>query len=304
MGIVLLAIILIAVIGLTTTLIVRRGPFRQLGVEESVLAVARSAAARIALRNVVALLAAISAAVVVIGSALVSDLGRTLFMAPLLTAAVGIAFFVIVPAFHETGDSRTAELSRRRVLSFASRRALLVTGALALSVVAACISFGLVAEPDGHSFNYQQAERGFGASPFPGFYYGVPVLVALAILATVSVVAIMRVIRARMPGNSSLREADAAIRQLAVGVILRAAAAGCATTLGGILFVAGAATSTSNWGGPPNSSGWLEPDPFVQGLPVVESLLAAVFIVAGIALAIGAVTNALRKPLGLTAVAA
>jgi hypothetical protein len=304
MGGMLWALILLFLIALVAVLLVRRGPFRQLGVDASLLTAAAAVSARIQLRNVIALLAAITVASLLVGYAFTNPagLGRTVFAAPLLTAAVGIGFFIIVPAFHESSDRRSAELSPRTALSFAPRPALFLAGALVLVVVAACIAFGLVAEPDGRSLSYRAASYSSGASPFPGFFYGVPVLLSLALLVAISLTAVLRVSRARMPSDESLREADAAIRQLAIRVILQSAAAGCAVSLGVMLVAAGGATSSVAGGVRQNGAGGL--DPFLQVVPVVENLLAVVFVIGGCVFAISAITNALRKPLALTAVPA
>ena len=309
-GVLWASILLLLLTALVAVILARRGPFRRMGVEASLLTSAASVSARIRLRNVVAFFAAIAVAALLIGYAFTNpaDLGRTVLIAPLVTAAVGIGFFVIVPAFPDPSDRRSAELLPRTAFTFASRWAFVFAGSLALAVVAACIAFGLVSEPDGRSFgnDYGQLAYGFTATPFPGFYYGVPVLGALVLLAATAVVAILRVSSARMPGDESLREADAAIRQLAIGVILRSVAAGCAVTVGAMLVAAAGATSSVNGGIQEEGVGGptLVPDPFLQVLVVVEILLAVVLIVGGCVFAIGAITNALRKPLGLTAVPA
>ena len=303
MGGIIWVVILFVLVALTAGVLVRISPFRRLGIDESVMPAATSVTERIRLRNLLALVAAI-----VVGAALVwfafsvrSDLGRTLFLAPILSAATGILFFSVIPAFRESAAVRSADLAPRTPLSFANRRTFVLAGIFLALVVAVVIACGVVATSHGRSFTRQSPLFTMAAGPFPGFFYGVPVLAAAALLAGVVVLAVVRIARAPRPSDDGLRDADSALRRLAIGVVLRAAAAGCAATVAGFLFLASNAVTSVSGGIEQNGLNGPEipPDTVLQVLAVLGHIGAAIFVVVALVFAITAVSGALRKPLEL-----
>ncbi len=304
MGGILWVVILFVLVAVVAGVLVRVGPFRRLGIDESLMPVATAVTERIRLRNLLALVAAI-----VVGTALVwfafsvrSDLGRTLFLAPILSAATGILFFSVIPTFRESVAVRSADLAPRTPLSFANRGSFVLAGVLLASVVAVCIVFGAVATSHGRAFSRQSPLYTMTAGPFPGFFYGVPVLAAVALLAGVVVLAAVRIARAPRPSDEGLRDADSSLRRLAIGVVLRAAAAGCAATLAGFLLLAANAMTSVSGGIQENGLNGPEipPDTALQVIAVLENIGAAVLVVVALVFAITAVSGALRKPLELS----
>lgn len=303
MGMLQLGVPVIAILALAGVLLSGQWRARQIGVSESALPALARVTSRIRVRNVVALLAAIvvGGSLGYYGLSVGADLGRSLLVAPLVTAAIGIGFFVIIPAFPEAGVVRSAELERRTVLSFASSFAVAIAGGLAASLAIVVVVWGIVAEPDGRSIgnDYGTLEYRFAASPFPGFFYGVPTLLALVILVAVALVALRRVTAARAPSDRGLREADATIRRLAVGVILRVASSGVALTFAFALIIAAQSSGSVNGeimeegvGGP-----HLVPDVALQFFTWTEVIAAFVLVIVGIVFAVSAAAAAVRRPL-------
>jgi len=307
MGGILIGLVLVAIIATVVAVLVARGPFRRVGVDESLVPATVAVTSRIRLRNTVAVVAAVIVAVLLLGygGAVPSDLGRIVLIAPVLTVATGILFFSIVPAFRESSPRRSADLAPRTALTFGTRRSYAVAAALVGGLVTAIVVLGLLASPDGRSVSRAGENFGMTASPYPGFYYGTPTLAAVALLVGVVVLAIARIARAPRPGDPGLREADAALRQLAIVVVLRATAAGAAATLAAMLIGAGITTSSISRGmatGDP--AGDAPSDALLQALGIGTSIVGMGLAVLAVVLSVAAITNALRAPLALSSVTA
>jgi hypothetical protein len=171
-------------------------------------------------------------------------LGRTSFLmiAPLLVTIVIALLLAFVPRYRESLVKRTAELHPRSALTFVTRPASIVLVILTLLLTIATISFGVLAWPRDESLFYLYG-RGFagGGGEFPGFGYGVPILVSLALLAGAVWISLFRVARAPRPTDVSLRESDAAIRVLTSAAILAVASFAIAVSLAIVLIMAGVA---------------------------------------------------------------
>ncbi len=118
-----------------------------------------------------------------------------------------------------------------------------------LATAAALVAGGLLADRDGRSISRATATTSHTAGPFPGWHYGVPQLLTLAVcvgLATLVALASVRrpaVVTASLPTDLLLRRASAAraCRALVCGSLL---------TLGADLAVGGlAATHVAEPGG-------------------------------------------------------
>jgi hypothetical protein len=161
-------------------------------------------------------------------------LGRTSFLiiAPLLVTIVIALLLAFVPRFGESRVTRTAELSRRSALTFVTRPASIVLAILTLLLAIATIWFGVLAWPRGESlFYFYGGGIAGGGGEFPGFGYGVPILVSLAVLVVAVWISLFRVARAPRPTDVSLREADSAIRVLTSAAILAIASFAIAVSL-------------------------------------------------------------------------
>lgn len=171
-------------------------------------------------------------------------LGRTSFLliSPLLVTIVIVLLLAFVPRFGETGVTRTAEISRRSPLSFVTRPATLGPIVLTVLLSAATLTFGMLAWPNGESlFYFYGGGYAGGGGEFPGFGFGVPILVSLALLFAAVWFSLFRVARAPRPSDNALREADTAVRTLTSASILAIASFAIAISLAIVLIMAGVA---------------------------------------------------------------
>jgi hypothetical protein len=242
---------------------------------------AQRAAARLQLRNrfaiAVGLLAVVAMGTVALG--IPTDLGRAVLLAPAVGAAVAMLVFVLVPSaeFLESNTVRHAELAPRRAWDYA--RVWPVYAAVALPV-AVLPMLALFADADGRSISHEYGDQaGSTSGPYPGWFYAVPLLVASVVLAALTDLALRRVARAPRPSDPSLRDADDAVRALAVRLIVRISAASALGTLGVALIGAGMPTTNVAGG---VSATILEMD---ASIPAYAPLLAVgiVEIVLGVA---------------------
>ncbi len=168
-------------------------------------------------------------------------LGRTSFLliTPLLVTVVTVVVLAFVPKYAEHTARRTADLVPRSPTTFSSRgplMALLVTGIL-LAVVT--IVFGLLAWPNGESLFYFYGDHyAGGGGEFPGFGFGVPVLVSLVLLAFAVWLALSRVARAPRPTDDGLREVDTAVRTVTTATITAMASFAVTLSLGLVVLMA------------------------------------------------------------------
>ena len=298
MGGIIWGLVLVGIIAVIVALLLSRGQFRRLGINESLMPIAVSVTQRIRLRNLVSVGAAGAVAILTIGygASIPNDFGRPLFFAPILTAATGIVFFSIVPAFRESSPQRSADLAPRTALTFGRVRWFVRAGVLAVVQVATSIGLGLASD-GGRRLTRVSETYALSSGPFPGFFYSWPALAALALLAGVVVLAIVRIARAPQPGEESLREADRTLRQLAVGVVLRAASTGIAATIAALLIPAGTISATLGHGVNFSGDMAVPDDAVLLAFAAAELITGAVFAVLAIVLAVWTITSALRKPL-------
>lgn len=261
---------------------------------------AQRAASRVQLRNrlaiVVGLLGAIATGILALG--VPEDLGRTALLAPAVGATVAMLVFVLVPSaeFLESNTVRHADLSPRRAWDYA--RVWPVYVALALSVVV-LPAVALLGDDDGRSITHHYGEEASStSSPYPGWFYAVPLLVVAVVLAALTDLALRRVARAPRPSDPSLRDADEAVRVLAVRLIVGIGAASALATTGIALVGAGLPTLgvssgvTASIGGMDASTAAYAP---LQALGTVELVLGVAALAAALAALFVAVRLATRS---------
>ena len=284
-----------------------RGPFRRFQMDATQASSAEAANLRVRQRNFSALAAAILVAVFLgtAGLSLAADLGRLLLLAPILAASAAIAFFVLAPTapFHEAAGTRNADLSPRRPWSFGPRWIFVVPAVAAAALLAVTVALGLAADADGRSISHDYGRGASGAGPFPGFFYGVPLLASVVVLACVAAIALVRIASAVRPSDESLREADSTIRLLAIRVVMKSATSALVFTLGIVLLLAGSATlrvanGVQAWVDSVDVS--IPPDGMLITLGVIELGTGVIALVAGVVFLLWAVSDAVRKPFELT----
>lgn len=202
---------------------------------------AQRASTRVQWRNRVAVVAGLLAAVAMgtVALGIPEDLGRAVLLAPAVGATVAMVVFVLVPSaeFLESNAVRTADLSPRRAWDYA--RVWPAYAALALPFVVLPL-LALPAEADGRTIGHHYGHQASSfSSPYPGWFYAVPILIAVVVLAALTDLALRRVARAPRPSDPALRDADEAVRTLAVRLVVAIAAAAALATTGVALTGAG-----------------------------------------------------------------
>jgi hypothetical protein len=312
MAIFAIAIIAIGVVVLT--MVVR--PLRRLAMTDGAQRSAKAAELRVRARSGIAILAATVVAIVGVAATSgsgVTGAGRALAVMPLLAVGAAILVFVVAPTpeFLEPRARRSAELSRRHPRNFVPTRTLLMPVIAAIVLTAALVVFWRVAEADGqtisHSFGVTLPDDGMVSStsgPFPGYYYGIPVLIALGLLCGLAALAFARIAAAPRPTDESLRAADDATRTLSIRAVSAAVTSAVVFTLGAVLLVAGSATRnvgsqfTFRINAVPVESG---SDMTLMALSTIEFVVGGVSLLVAVVLIAMAIGHAMRRPFAVTA---
>lgn len=262
-------------------------------------AAAQTASSRVQLRNRFALLVSVLASIAtgVLGLAATHDLTWLVLLAPVVGATVAALVFIIVPSaeFLESDAVRSAELSPRRARDFA-RVWPPYAAAAVLGVVAALIA--LLAEPDGRSLAHDFGVGGSGGGPYPGWYYAAPLIAATVVLSALTDLALRRVARAPRPSDATLRDADDAVRTLAVQLICRVSTASILVSLGALL-IAAALVSMRVADGPDTSTDGVDVSPPtfapLMALGVAELVIGLLSLAAGLVVTVLALRLAARR---------
>lgn len=308
---------LVVIVAAAAFLAARRGPLRTLVVADELLPAAVSANRYFRRRSLLAMLAVVvfgtvlgvgvifsirTASRELTDSNIVTDPLQWLVLTPLFIGVVAVASFAFVPRFREMAEVRTAELTRRTPLTFGPRWAWAVPSVSAALLVAIVVWFGLIAEPDGRMFVYDDGPGG----GFPGFSYGVPVLGGLAVIAAVAIAALLRIAGAPRPSDQALRSADDTVRLLALRITLNSVTAAITMTAGILLVWAGstaesmARTTRIDLSGVP-----LPPDAALQAIGVwgtVGIWAGIACFAATVGFLVRAVSDATRTPFASAAV--
>jgi hypothetical protein len=246
----LLVPLLIVVAGMVFA-IARRQPVVKLAgdvaIAASAAAVGRRSSFRLRLVLLVAPTAVGALAAIVIAAlgqvdSVGGPLGRTTFLliTPALVGTVAAILLGYVPVFGESSTTREADLIRRNIGSYAGRGALTAFLTLELLLIAAVLTFGLLAAPHPNSlFYFYGGGHAGGGGIFPGFGYGVPILVGLVVSGVAAGLALSRIARAPRPTNPALQAADDALRRLTSATVLAVSSFTAALSLAVILLMAG-----------------------------------------------------------------
>jgi hypothetical protein len=168
-------------------------------------------------------------------------LGRTSFLiiAPILITIVTVLVMAFFPRFTETNPRRTADLAVRSALSYVSRAALVTLIVAGVLLAASTLVFGFLALPNGdHLFYFYGHYYAGGGGMFPGFTYGLPVLVSLVLLIAAVGLSLRRIARAPRPTDDGLRDADTAVRTVTTASITAMASFAVALTFAIVVLIA------------------------------------------------------------------
>lgn len=168
--------------------------------------------------------------------------GRYLGLVP---AAAGLAF-AAVHALGEltwprpTGTVRRAPLTRRTVRDVAPRWLRVLASAWAALGAAVLVACGLVATPEGRAISRTFEAGSATSGPFPGWYFGVPLVAALVVVLVAGEV-VLRLVAGRPVVTGAGPEWDLGLRRLSAHRVLRGVQLVLAWTVAGVLVVAGGA---------------------------------------------------------------
>lgn len=179
-------------------------------------------------------------------------------LAGLVPLAAGTAFLLVVVVGELTwpqpsGSVRRAVLVRRSTRDLLGRALPAWSAALAVTLVVVLVAAGLTATDDGHSVGRTDPHGRFlvdgqvtfgevttAVGPYPGWYYGVSLLVATALLGALTSL-VLRMITSQ-PAVADVHEADdQALRRTSVRRVLAGVQTVLGVTLGGVLYFGGTA---------------------------------------------------------------
>lgn len=213
-------------------------------------------------------------------------LGVPIGIGPGLAASVGLAIVAATPALRARPDTlRSATLAPRTAWSIGTRWHYLAPALAAGLLAVVLVATGMTASADEsglpRAFSTVRSDGGSTASPYPGWFYAVPLLVATALLLLTTVLAMRRI--ARLPALAGADHgADRAWRRAVTAAISRLATAALLAYLGGTLLVTGSAIRSAG------SGTALE---LLGSAIVVIALLAAAMACVAFALALAAVAS-------------
>lgn len=168
--------------------------------------------------------------------------GLPLMLAPGVAAAIGLLVFALTPTRIVTDrpKRRSANLVPRRVWTYGPAWGFLLPLCAAVAVVVFAIIAGLAASapPDGAFRSITIGSR--TAGPYPGWYYGVPLIGLTVLLAAATLFALGRIASAAR--SEQFDELDRSVRVLATRVVMQLSSGALFLYSGGVLLVAGWAT--------------------------------------------------------------
>ena len=222
--------------------------------------------------------------------------GLPLMLAPGVAAVIGLLVFALSPTRIVTDRSRrrSADLVPRRVWTYGPAWGFLLPLCAAVAVVVFAVIAGLAAStpPDGTFRSITIGSR--TAGPYPGWYYGVPLIGLTVLLAAATLFALGRIASAARPEHFD--ELDRAVRVLATRVVMQLSSGALFLYSGGVLLVAGWATrnaaitflpgGTTSAVQPAAAFGLIE-----LGTGLIVALLGGVLVILSI-------LDATRQPLG------
>jgi hypothetical protein len=177
------------------------------------------------------------------------------------------------------GEVRVAQLARRTPWSIARARSWGVAISAA-ALVSILVIAGLTADATGRGITLTQSPLSWVTiTPYPGFAYGVPLLVALAATIAATWFALATITRRRpLPGVPAAH--DDAVRRTSAARLLAGVQLGVGVTLGAVMAVVGSAVANVA----SNVSGAANPlDPSTDLLGTAGMVLAVAGICVGLA---------------------
>lgn len=210
----------------------------------------------------------------VAGLSFPSLLGMPLAAAPLVAAAAGLLLYAATPPRAvevADGEVRSANLTPRSWRTVMPRRWLRAGAEIIVMFLVIVVFCGVTARVDdrGRSrvIGFETADQSSSASPYPGWFYGIPALIALAVLVGAALVALQRIGATAAFPHVDDTEADLQWRTASASTVLKLAVGAMLFSLGGIAMIAGQAMGNA----------------VIEGAtPVVWSVVSSVLLLSGI----------------------
>ena len=237
------------------------------------------------------------------GSAWPQGHGLTNALAAGSGAVAGLAVYCLRPRPSwpsEQGGLTVAELSPRGSMSFAKRWVFILPLTAAIALILGLLLAGLYSATD--EFGHHRVFRrrvlaGWGvengqvtdlqynlssSGPFPGWYYGVPIMLCTLLLMAVVYLSLHRIAAAPRPAAAHLFAADTALRSLATRFVMTASSAAFAFQFAGLMASAGNILRISHLDAVPSpdlaaTAGFTPVEP---GYTLALTMLLAAFVVA------------------------
>lgn len=183
-------------------------------------------------------------------------------LAALGPSLAGLVFLVVMGVGEATwrrpsGTERAAHLARRPLFSRAQSWAARALWAWATLLGLAVATFGVIAEPDGRSIGNASLDGcvvdgvpvpcdGAASGPFPGWPYGLPVLLGTAAVLAGTLGVLYLVARRPAVRGTSTTD-DELLRTVSATRVVRGAQLAIGITLAGVTFFAGATAVNAGW---------------------------------------------------------
>lgn len=246
----LMAVILVAVATATVVgLLVRSGRrpgLRAATAPPAVVTLLRGARRRAL--SAVGVTVTASGALFMAGFAVPELLGLPVLLAAPLASGAGMVLYAATPpSSYPVGpeEVRTASLTPRGPLTYVSARAGIAPLAALLVLVVFVAFAGITSSADdsglSRAITFSSDDRAASASPYAGWFYGVPLLLACVLLTVATLAALWRVSATPALPAGSLDGIDAAWRRGTIGVLSAIGVFAVCLPLGGAAAVSGAA---------------------------------------------------------------
>ena len=194
-------------------------------------------------------------AVLALNEAVSSAYGVVIALAPGAAATVALVIFGALSRLRasEPAGTRSADLVPRAPRDYIPRWGLALPAIAAVTSIAFYVAAGLSSRPDetglyravGFELVHGQDRYGSAATPYPGWYYGLPLIAMTLALVAATVFALYRIAGAPRPTMPSLREVDDRARVMSTRVVMKVSSGALLTYFGAILATAGTTTVTA-----------------------------------------------------------
>lgn len=230
-----------------------------------------------------------------VGFATPQLLGVPFGIAPGLAVSGGLLLFAAsAPPRTRNAAINSAALDRRLPWSFGPRWVFTLPLGIAAAFVVFLIVTGISSSPDENglyrSISVADATTSSTASPYPGWFYGFPLIVVTVVLATSTLLALRRVSATRTSSNTGLATLDRLWREVSTLVVTKLSTAALLAYFGGTAFIAGQAVHSVAISYETTAGYTLQQPEFAIGVTLL--IVGGLFVISGFAFLISAAVTA------------